>query len=90
MSEVGIVHVSKKKYINFLKSAKEYLTEEHLAKIELDFQKAFNFNPEKKVKTEKELKKQQEKRNLLKEQGISTTISSGMNKVYEKKKLAKV
>jgi hypothetical protein len=89
MSKCGKVVISNKKYIKFLESSKEFLTAEQIEQMNINFKTIFNFDPEQKTISEKVLKKQQEKRDLLKEQGISTTISSGMNKVYEKKKLSK-
>lgn len=87
----GITTLTKIKYHNFEEKLKSQgYVDEALNKILKDFCETMNFDPTKKTITPEQLKKKQEKRDALKKEGISTWISSGMKKSYEKKKLAKL
>lgn len=90
MAVAGLTSLTKLKYNKFVDYLKEEITDEaQREKILTKFCEFMNFDPTMKSNTPEQLKKQQEKRDALKKEGITTWISSGMKKSYEKKKLAK-
>jgi uncharacterized protein with von Willebrand factor type A (vWA) domain len=84
----GTVFVTKTRYRELNNIAKKYLnnTEEH-ERFMQEFRDIFKFDPDKKTSTEKGVERVRQKREKLKSEGISTYISSGSKKSYEKKKL---
>lgn len=82
------INLTKSKYKEFDKNLKTLVTPELYSKIMCTFKESFKFdidacssNPETIEKTK------QYRHKLREEQGISTYISSGAKKAYEKKKL---
>ena len=87
---LGCSSVTKTKYHDYSEKLHTYIDDKELIKKILnDFCTIMVFDPESKSKTPEYFKKQQEKRDKLKEQGISTWVSNGGKKTYEKKKLLK-
>jgi hypothetical protein len=91
MESKGFTTLTKVKYHNFEEKLKLHVIDEELVNIILtDFCETMRFDPTKKSHKPEQVKKQQEKRDALKKEGISTWISAGVKKSYEKKKLAKL
>ena len=81
--------ITKKKYYELVKIYNELFSKEQ-AKLALDaFKTLMNFDPEKSMYNEKVKHTIKERLERLKEQGISTYVSSGQKAFYERKKALK-
>ena len=82
-------YITKKGYKEFSKAMRRRIKDTDLVDgIMKDFREIMKFDPEKKMITKEKLEKKQQQRDELKAQGITTWVSSGMNKVYERRRTA--
>jgi hypothetical protein len=82
----GNVVLSKSKYQEFDKHLKELVSPDIYLKISDVFKETFKFDANVCSSNPYAVEKTKQYRNKLKEEGISTYISSGAKKSYEKKK----
>lgn len=80
------IAITKGRYSIFINSLEKHFTTDQISIIEQVFKEHLKFNPNEKTRTEEELKREAERRRKLKEQGISTYVSSGGKAVYERKR----
>jgi hypothetical protein len=79
--------VTKKRYAELTKAVKDLLEDDIIYEKFINiFQDIFQYDPSKKSKSLKSLLKQKDEREKLKAEGISTYISAGIKKSYEKQK----
>lgn len=87
--EISRSILSKKRYNEIESEIKKHVDNEKLEVIMESIRRVMHFDPDKPAKTPEQYAKDYEKRNKLKEAGVSTYVSSGMKRHYEKKKAAK-
>lgn len=83
----AVTFVTKTKYYELNKVVGEYLNTEKQEEFMKKFQDIFKYDPNKTTSTPEGVERTRKKREKLKAEGISTYISSGNKKYYEKKKL---
>ena len=81
--------ISKKKYYELEKIYNEMFPEEQAKQVMDALKLALNFDPEISMYNEQMKKTIMERRHRLREQGISTYVSSGQKAFYERKKTLK-
>lgn len=85
----GCAFITKKAYKEFHKLCEVYISEPgKYEEFLTNFKRIFKFDPDKSSCSPETVKKVKEKRDKLKAEGISTYVSSGAKKFYEKKKMA--
>lgn len=82
----GDRHISKKNYKEYDKHVKELVSEDIYLQIMQKFKEDFKFDPSISASSPEKNEQKTAKREELKKQGISTYISAGVKKGYEKKK----
>lgn len=82
----GFVGLSKGKYYELESKLKDEFGEAMTEKVLSNMREVFNFDPNQTTATAAAVERTRKYRAKLKEQGISTYISSGSKKQYEKKK----
>lgn len=85
-SDISRATLSRKRYNEIESEIKKHVDDEKVELIMESIRRVLHFDPSKPAKSPEQYAKDYEKRNKLKEAGISTYVSSGMKRHYEKKK----